>query len=452
MNLATHEPKIRETIVHVKGRDYARVIVDYGIVEGVRKRESHKTRADAEQSVATWKQKQKVLSRKIGEGARRFLNKDIQDAASAKHILGAEATLTNAATLYKTFRQSDFPSECLPDAAEAVRKLDGRATLLEAAQFFMEHHFPEGGTRTIDLLVEDYLENRRNVDRRPDTLRDIRCRLGCASPRLIERTRGGTLRLKPFGFAKDFAGVPVAHVNTKALEKWMAGLKGKSKHTWRNMRVHLVGLFNFAITRKYIRENPAIALATPRVSKSAKRRPYIMPVEEVEKALRYTAEHLPDMVPYVALCTFAGIRPMECQRMDWGQISFERREIDIKADMSKTGDERFVEMADNLVEWLLPHRNASGPIYWSRVAMDQIRAESGAHFEQDCMRHSFGSYHMAHFENAGKTALQMGHRTIDTTFEHYRRAVRKEDAARFWAVRPQGATQVIKPATKWGAA
>ena len=52
------------------------------------------------------------------------------------------------------------------------------------------------------------------------------------------------------------------------------------------------------------------------------------------------------------------------------------------------------------------------------------------------MRHSFGSYHMAHYENAGKTALQMGHRTIDTTFEHYRRAVRKEDAARFWEIMP----------------
>ncbi len=54
------------------------------------------------------------------------------------------------------------------------------------------------------------------------------------------------------------------------------------------------------------------------------------------------------------------------------------------------------------------------------------------------MRHSFGSYHLGAFENAGKTALQMGHRELGTLFEHYRRAVKKEDAERFWRIQPHG--------------
>jgi integrase len=66
------------------------------------------------------------------------------------------------------------------------------------------------------------------------------------------------------------------------------------------------------------------------------------------------------------------------------------------------------------------------------------------------MRHSFGSYHLAAHENAGKTALQMGHRRIDTTFEHYRRAVRKEDAERFWKIMPEGAANVIAFGAKEG--
>ena len=58
---------------------------------------------------------------------------------------------------------------------------------------------------------------------------------------------------------------------------------------------------------------------------------------------------------------------------------------------------------------------------------------------------------MAQHENAGKTALQMGHREIATTFEHYRRAVRKEDAAKFWAIMPAAAEgNVIAFAAKAG--
>jgi integrase len=225
---------------------------------------------------------------------------------------------------------------------------------------------------------------------------------------------------------------------------------GKARATWRNVRVNLVGLFNFAKARKYIRENPAEPLETPKMSKRSKPRPYVMPVEDVEAALRYTAANTPEMLPYVALCMFAGIRPTECTRLDWSRINFERREIDIGAAVSKTGDERFIEMSENLVAWLLPHRKPAGLIYWTRDALARIRKKSGVRWAPDCMRHSFGSYHMAQYENAGKTALQMGHREIDTTFEHYRRAVRKEDAARFWAIRPEGEAKVIELRVKAG--
>jgi integrase len=372
------------------------------------------------------------------------LTGDVQDAAAALHILGAGVTLSEAATLFKAVRETGLDLGHVRDAGDAVPVLSGKATLLDAARFYMERHVPEGGERTVDALVEDYIESRRNVDRRPDTIKDIRGRLGCAEPRNIDRPGGGVLHLKPSGFAFDFKGVPVAHVTTAALEKWMGRHAGKAKTTRRNMRVHLVSLFNYAKTRKYIRENPAEPLETPRLSKRAKPRPYVMPVADVETAMRYTAANVPEMVPYMALCMFGGIRPTECTRLDWARISFDRREIDIRADVSKTGDERFVEMADNLAVWLLPHRKAAGPIFWTREALARIREQSGVRWEPDCMRHSFGSYHMAQHENAGKTALQMGHREIDTTFEHYRRAVRKEDAARFWNIRPEGAPVVVE--------
>jgi integrase len=438
-----HEPKIREVTVRVKGREYPRVIVDFGEVNGRRERRTFKTRALAERALATWRKEQAILSRQIGNGAKRFLTGDVQDAAAALQVLGPGVTLSDAATLFKTVRDIGLDLAHVRDAGDAVPVLGGKATLLDAARFYMERHFPEGGERTIDELVEDYIESRRMVDRRPDTLKDIRGRLGCAVPRAVKRERGGTLHLKPSGFAFDFKGVPVAHITTTDLEKWMEQHAGKAKTTWRNARVYLVGLFNFAKARKYIRENPAEPLETPRLSKRAKPRPYVLTVEDAGKVLHYTAAAVPDMVPYMALCLFAGIRPTECTRLDWGRINFDRREIDIQPDASKTGDERFVEMSDNLVAWLLPYRKPSGLIHHSRKAFDKIRRNAGIRWKADCMRHTYGSMHLAQYDNAGKTALQMGHRTIDMLFEHYRRAVRKEDAARFWAIRPAAAASNV---------
>lgn len=440
MKTATHEPKIRETVTRVNGREYPRVVVDFGVVNGKRQRKTFKTRSAAESAVAAWREEQKILTRRIGEGSKRFISGDVQDAAAALSILGPGVTLSAAASLFKTVQDAGLTAAGIQDAAEAGAILDGKATLQDAARFYMNRHFPGGADRTVDRLVEDYIESRRKVDRRPDTIKDIRGRLGCAEPRNIEREGAGTLRLKPRGFAYDFRGVPVAHVTTTDLERWMAAHAGKSRYTRRNARVHLVALFNFAKTRKYIRENPAEPLETPRMSKTARPRPYVMPVEDVERALRYTAANVPEMVPYMALCLFAGIRPTECTRLKWRDLDFERREIDIRADVSKTGDERFVEASPNLIAWLRPHRKPGAmPIYWNRAAMKQIREKSGARFAPDCLRHSFGSYHLAQHENAGRTALQMGHRQIDTTFEHYRRAVHREAAARFWEIRPEGA-------------
>ena len=440
-----HGPKIRETTVRVNGRNYPRVIVDFGTLDGKRKRKTFKTRPQAERAVATWQAEQKILARQIGKGAERFLTGDVQDAAAALHVLGPGVTLSEAATLFKTIRDAGLDLGHVRDAGDAVPVLGGKATLLDAARFYIDRHFPDGGDRTVDQLVEDYIESRRQVDRREATIRDIRGRLGCGHPRNVERDGGGTLRLKPSGFAHDFAGVPVAHVTTADLERAMEKHAGKAKATWRGFRVHLVGLFNFAKARKYIRENPAEALMTPKTSKNGKNRPYVMPVEDVEAVLSYAAENVPEAVPYYALALFAGIRPQgELGRLTWADIDFERNEIDIRADVSKTGDERFIEMSANLVAWLLPHRKPGGPVAAPRAAVLRVRRGAGVRWAPDCMRHSFGSYHMAEHENAGKTALQMGHRTIATTFEHYRRAVRKEDAARFWNIRPEGAGNVIE--------
>ena len=52
------------------------------------------------------------------------------------------------------------------------------------------------------------------------------------------------------------------------------------------------------------------------------------------------------------------------------------------------------------------------------------------------MRHSFASYHIAHFRDAAALALEMGHTTTNLIFQHYRQVVKQADGARWWALMP----------------
>ena len=164
--------------------------------------------------------------------------------------------------------------------------------------------------------------------------------------------------------------------------------------------------------------------------------------------MRYAAANEPELVPYLALAIFAGIRPDpdngELSRLDWKAIDFDRREIFISEHVSKTNDERIVKMTDNLVAWLLPHRQSVGPVFYSRRAFDRLRKKTGVRWGQDCMRHSFGSYHLAMWSNMGETMEQMGDTNARTFKNHYRRAVRKEDAERFWSIAPKADGKVIR--------
>ncbi|MDP6630914.1 MAG: tyrosine-type recombinase/integrase [Kiritimatiellia bacterium] len=378
----TSGPKIRKQVSSVKGHDYIRWIVDFGIVGDKRKRETFKTEARAKTAIRKWKSAQKrdaekrdILATRIGEKAEKL---------STDNLL---------------------------DASRALESLKGSVSLEAAARFYISHNTPAGGAKTVQELYDGYLLSRQLANRRPDTLRDIRG------------------YLKPF--TDPFAATPVQHVTTTDLEHWMRKQNG-SPRTRNKRRIHLVGLFNYAVDRKYCTENPASALVRANVPKS---KPYIMPPEDVATLMQYAHQHETEIIPYLALCLFAGLRPAgEMSRIDWKDINLGRKEIFISDTTSKTGDERYIDIQDNLAKWLAPHDQASGPILFSRRKFNRIRRNITIQWEPNCMRHSFGSYHLAMYDNAGKTALQMGHRDIGTLFEYYRRAVRKKDADKYWGV------------------
>ena len=78
-------------------------------------------------------------------------------------------------------------------------------------------------------------------------------------------------------------------------------------------------------------------------------------------------------------------------------------------------------------------------------------------FPSNAARHSFGTYHLFRFRNAGETALQLGHKGNPAMLhEHYKNPSAEKHAAAFWKIRPDaGPANVIpftasdKPPVQW---
>jgi len=170
-----------------------------------------------------------------------------------------------------------------------------------------------------------------------------------------------------------------------------------------------------------------------------------------------------DVMPFVALSLFAGIRPAEFRKrvydkkgkpkvlnLDWSDITPEG--IRISAELSKTGLARVIPLHETLKRWIEFHflwrKTNTGPVlpsrwretwdgwrkkYWVDQQGEEIK------WNADQLRHSFGSYRLAIVKNAGQVALEMGN-SPDIVLKHYWRWNTLEDEAEeFWGLHPVAA-------------
>ena len=166
-------------------------------------------------------------------------------------------------------------------------------------------------------------------------------------------------------------------------------------------------------------------------------------VEEARRILQTaSASPLPSkVVPVIALGMFAGLRPAEVQGLDWADVSLAARRVRVSPETAKRRRARYVDMSDNLIEWLAPYAQESGPVAPPLITYRRERARimeaAGCTLLKDGFRHSFGTYHLAAFEDPAKTALAMGHRSNqDIVFTNYRKLVTREEGQTFWQIRP----------------
>lgn len=299
-------------------------------------------------------------------------------------------------------------------------------TLRDAVAYYLPHLKARNRSCTASELVAELLRVKTADGASERYLSDLRSRLGM--------------------FATCFNGKPVAEIAGQEVDEWLRTLasvgSGKlvAPTTRNNFRRVLVVAFNFARERGYCTDNPA--------ETSAKAKEIETPVGILtpEATARLLESCPAELVPFVAIGAFAGLRRAELERLDWSEVDLQSGLIQVTASKAKSARRRFVKIRENLAAWLRPRVRASGPVAPGnyRELLDMARESAGMEdWPQNALRHSFASYHIARFNDAAALALEMGHTNSNLVFQHYREVVKPKDAKRYWEIKPAKAVNVV---------
>jgi len=297
--------------------------------------------------------------------------------------------------------------------------------LLEVVQAHLKRHPLGGNARTLDDVRKELVAQKTKTGRSERHVKGLDYKLRALAAAIGNKTITAIT-------TGDLAGELDNHPN------WKPTSVHSAVQSWKI-------LFNFALRRGYLVENPADKLELPKIIHDE---PTILSVDEVKRLMAATLfsdrdPRLPQCRAYLAIGIFSGLRPDEIARLDWRHVDLATGTIRVKAGNAKDRDRRIVDLAPNLVAWLAPLAKAAGRVLPIRI--EQARAAARgvlglAEWPQDVMRHTFASYHFGQHRNEAATKHQMGHRDDGRIFyNHYCVPVARAESNRFWAIVPPGA-------------
>jgi integrase len=347
-----------------------------------------------------------VTTPKLGAGRKRRFFKDRAHAETFMQLAKVQQANYGTAAL-------SIPDALRVEAIECAEVLQPfGATLRDAAKFYAAHLKAITGSRKVSEVVADLLAARTADGMSARYLGDLRVRLG--------------------RFVRSFGEEMIAGISASRIDEWLRGL-GVGSVTRNTFRRRLAVLFSFAKRRGYVTDNP---VADVERAKERETEVEILSVAQVARLLECAST---DMLPFWAIGAFAGLRRAELERLDWREVDFDAGVIEVKASKSKTATRRLVTIQPNLREWLAPYRTQVGrvcPLALQRkINENRDHAKLRADWPQNALRHSFGSYHLARFNDAAKLALEMGNSPA-TIFRHYRQLVKPEQAEAYWNIAP----------------
>jgi len=207
----------------------------------------------------------------------------------------------------------------------------------------------------------------------------------------------------------------------------------------RNFTVRILGgVFNWGIKRDYCSHNPTKKLD---LAKREAVEIEIYSPAEVSAILKVAQANDPELLPFLAISFFCGIRRSETLRLDWSSIELSEKFIRLPAAITKTRQSRHIQISPNCQAFLEPFAKANGPLtpVTSEALRKRLAALAAVHgigTIKHGARHCFASYWLAKNGDINQLCRFLGHDDPATTFKHYAKAATKRDAQKFFAIVP----------------
>jgi integrase len=340
----------------------------------------------------------------------RTFYKDLAEAKTACDILAAKIKNEGAAALDLTPGQRD-------DASRALKILDGEANLTGAAEYWRARH-PRADAVTLNTLAKEFMESLTKHKKRPSTIAERRYKLDrlCA----------------------DLGQRPIASIGQADIVAWLdeKGVQGETRDGYRRC---FHALFNRAIKREdpLLTQNPCAHIE--RAAQDEKTPEYFS-AKDTAAIMAAAETKAPEIVPYLALQFFGGLRPGEAAGLDWSKIDLGEKTLTIDARTSKKRRRRIITLNDTLTAWLARYVKVAGRVgratkEQTNFSLRKVQKAARVAWIQDGPRHTFATMFYATTPDAVALAAAMGN-TSGVVFDNYRGLAKKKDAEQFWQIAP----------------
>lgn len=361
------------------------------------------------------------------------INRDLD--AGRGHVRSfttTETAVINAAV--EQLRDIGVPlSQAVREYVAAFRLLDGKASIEEAARKF--------------------IEDRRKVDLTPIKFDDAadefqqRCERNGLSDAYRNATRKFLKRMSP-----RFGSSLIQNITAREIEKAVASEVTGGPRAFNNLLSAVSSVFSYARKQGYL----------PRTEKTEAELVERKAAAHIEKIAIYTPEEIhtilhnisEDLVPFIALGAFAGIRTEEIFRMRWDMVDFKKGFILMDRGFTKTRRRRVVPINAALRSWLMPMKNKTGQIFDFRNSQELGNALRAAwpvdgkgnplvDRRRNALRHSYGTYRFAELQDEQKVSAEMGNSPQELR-EHYAELATPQDAATWFSIKRETPANMVE--------
>ena len=306
----------------------------------------------------------------------------------------------------------------------AVRRLPPSVSLKECVDFWLKRNPAGLPVKSVREVVAELIKSKSDAGKSDLYIKDLDGRLN--------------------RFATAFE-VPIESITSAQIETFLRGL-GRKGRTQNNYRRIIGTLFKFAIRRGYLPKDHCEIDGVERADDDSGEIEIFTP-DELAKLF---AAGRPEMVPYLAIAAFCGLRAAEVARLDWNEVHLDgpERFIEVKASKSKTASRRTVPIPDNCLEWLRPHVQTSGSVCPFQRPDKQcyfvLAPAAGIVWKRNGLRHGFCSYRTALVKDVGRVALEAGN-SAQMIFKHYRQLVSESAAQQWFSITPPKTAENVLP-------